>query len=297
MGAFSQYAQPDEVFYRTTLEGMRYPRGSKGGGDAKPFRVSAWTPENFSISSSAHYEAKLGGGIASLIQSLNPFARATSRAGGILGQGWDKASGLMANGGAAAFFGVSDVTQEMTFQTWVSSEPISFNLPLLFNAEFEAYGDVYANLLELLKLTLPWNKYLGKFKMLAGPGISYYDALKPGNQNIENVSLTIGKRIFLPIVLVDNVTIEWDTLSDAKGNYISGRADVSMRTPFVATRDNIDDWFALDPEQGRNRQTYRDVLNGTNMELARDAVEGVAKLFDVRTAIKDMVNIIPSGGR
>jgi hypothetical protein len=192
---------------------------------------------------------------------------------------------------------VSDVTQEMTFQTWVASEPISFNLPLLFNAEFEAYSDVYANLLELLKLTLPWNKYLGDFKMLAGPGISYYDALKPDNQNIENVSLTIGKRIFLPIVLVENVTIEWDTLSDAKGDYISGRADVSMRTPFVATRDNVDDWFALDPEQGRNRQTYRDVLNGTNIGLARNAVEGVGELFDVRSALSGLVQRIPSGGR
>lgn len=288
MTQFGEYAVPDEVYYRTIIQGERVPKGG-GNGQVQPFIIKAWTPENWTVSTHGNFEAKLGGGIASLVQSLNPVARVPGL-GGLV----DKTAGLLSNGGMAAFTGVSDVTQEMTLQTWVSSEPLSFSLPLLFNSEMDAYADVYAQVMDLAKLPLPWKKNFFGVNMLAGPGMSYFDWLK--KENVENVSLSIGKRVFIPIVLVDSANIEFDTMVDPNGNYISARVDLSVRTPFVPTRDDIDTWFGIDPAGTPTRQTWQQMRDNTNIGLWRELQSQYGSMTSVSEAVKGFTNRITSGG-
>lgn len=289
MAIKGDYAYPDEVFYRTIIRGERVAKGGSGGGTPTPFAIKAWTPENWTLSTHGNFESKLGGGIASLVQTLNPVSRVP-----IVGGAVDKISGLLSNGGMAAFTGVSDVTQEMTLQTWVSSEPLTFSLPLLFNSEMDAYADVYAQVMDLAKLPLPWKKDFFGVNMLAGPGLAYFDWLK--KENVENVSLSIGRRVFIPIVIVDSANVEFDTMVDPNGNYISARVDVSIRTPFVPTRDDIDTWFGLDPAGMPAQQTWKQMRDGTNLGLWKDIQSKYGSMSDIGTAVKGFADRIVSGG-
>ena len=251
------FFEADERYYELKLAGNRL---SSGG--PQPFAVRGWVPESFRVSTQAQFEAKIGSGLVDvasqyalpLMESAGSALGGVPLAGRLLGGLAGAATGvartaadLLGNGGMAALTGVSDLTQAMTLQTWVNSSPMQFSFPLLFNSRVGAKQDVHYNILELLKLPLPWKKTVGGLDLLAGPGVSFLDLVRKEDK-IENVSMRVGRFCYIPVVLVESVDVEVTTMSDPEGYFTAARADISVSTPWVPVRDDIDTWFRNSPD-------------------------------------------------
>lgn len=102
---------------------IRLQQTNNGGADVN---VVAYIPESFAISTTANFERRFSGGLP------------------LPGAEFIKKS-----------VGVSLLTKKMTLLSWVSSEPIEFTLPLLFNAEDDPRYEVHENYVNLLSMTLP----------------------------------------------------------------------------------------------------------------------------------------------
>ena len=285
MASTGSWFEPNQTYYRTTIAGQRK---TSQGDRPVPFSIVGWTPEEFSVSTSANYDQKIGGGLIDLVGRFGPpviqgfgmaaaGALGSAKVAGITNaaaSALESAAGLLGNGMLAALTGVSDVTQNMTLSTWQSSSPMSISLPFIFNARrSSAKEDVHQNVVELLKLPQPWKKNIAGFNLLAGPGISFVDLIRK-TETIEFTSIRIGKLLYIPVVNVESVDASYDMMVDPDGYCISARVDISMHTPFVPVREDLDIWFKTNNQPD---MTVTQMLNGENtaeLERVMEAAKG-----------------------
>lgn len=127
--------------------------------------------------------------------------------------------------GARFAAGTSVVSQFLTGQTWVGTAPMELPFKLLFDAERNAFEEVYKPLRCLEAIALP----------------SYYGGFLYAPSNEKNtVSLTVGNFFTIPKVILVSVNVTFDTRLDATGYPIAGEADVTFRTIKAYSRE---DWL------------------------------------------------------
>ncbi len=147
-----------------------------GGSEKQSLSVQGWLPEEITFDVAAQYEA--------------PYA-----------QGFNGAFPVL--GGIMRALGVSLVTQGMTAQIWQGSTDINFQVPIVFQAETNAYDDIIKPIKNLLKLTMPRDPEGGGLLESPGPRINV-ERLKGLVQTVSNLPLpkpqqdTQGTRSTLP---------------------------------------------------------------------------------------------------
>lgn len=128
--------------------------------------------------------------------------------------------------------GTSATAQALTYQTWVGTAPMELPFKLLFDAENDAYNDVYKPMRLLEALALPTSN--GAF--LVAPSFG-------GN----SVSISVGRFFTIPEVILVSVNTTFDSRLDKNGFPIAGEADVTFRTCKAYSRE---DWLRETNIQG-----------------------------------------------
>lgn len=113
-------------------------------------------------------------------------------------------------------------------QIWKASSPIDLMLTILFDATSNAHMEVYRPMRLLEALVLP--KSLGAGGIVVAP-----------NQNMPT-TLTIGRQLTLPEVLMISVNNTFDTRLDKDGFPISGQSEVNFRTVKAYSRE---EWISF----------------------------------------------------
>lgn len=126
--------------YRILIQQNKYGTGESD----KLVQIVGWLPEQVTFDVSSSYEA--------------PYAQGANQTLPIIGQ-------------LARALGVNLTTQAMTVQVWQGSSDINFQIPIVFQAEQDAYQDVIKPILDLLKLTVPIDNANGGLLETPGPHI------------------------------------------------------------------------------------------------------------------------------
>lgn len=114
------------------------------GQEDRLVQIHGFLPEQITFDVSAQYEAPYAQGINGAIPLFGSLARS---------------------------LGVNLVTQAMTAQVWQGSTEINFQIPIVFQAENDAYLEVIKPIKELLKLTMPLDPNNGGLLEAPGPHI------------------------------------------------------------------------------------------------------------------------------
>jgi hypothetical protein len=123
--------------YRVVIQSLRE------GPPQENISIKAWLPEEITFDISAQYEAPFAQGFNASMPGFGQMARA---------------------------FGVNLVTQAMTAQIWQGSSEMNISIPLIFQAESNAYLDVIKPIKDLLKLTMPRDSEAGGGGLFTAPG-------------------------------------------------------------------------------------------------------------------------------
>lgn len=138
---------------------------------------------------------------------------------------------------AAFSTGFNGAKQSFTFQSWVNSNPMDFNLLMLFDAVDDAANDVVKPVASLMSLVLPYSTSQGKDTLWA-PGPT---PLKPDQGRI---SLRLGRLFYINSVIVVAVNPTFDTRMDKNGQPIAAQCEVQFRTIQTPGRENVESFFA-----------------------------------------------------
>jgi hypothetical protein len=227
LSLFSSTNSTTEKYYRVMITGEALP----------PTGIVAYTPEKFSISSSASFESRLSAGLgaeSSTLQQASNFLQATT--------------------------GVSLVTKKMSLATWTSSSPIEFQLPFLFNAQSDPYNEVHVPLARLLALTRPTAldtpssnnttnpvgqaiNGAGALAQKAGSALGQNFIRGPGPTFDEPdrgvYTLTIGNIAVFTNMIITSVNVEMDSLITKDGYCISAQADVTVLTATMMLKEDL----------------------------------------------------------
>lgn len=127
-------------------------------------------------------------------------------------------------------FGSGVQAQNLTQQIWVNSSPMEIPITLQFDAENDAFNDVYApmRLLEMMAMPREWGGFLYSPGTNSGFGFG-------GDSGI---SVHIGRYLHVPRAIIVNVSSSFNSRLDAKGYPISGRSDLTIRTDRVLSAGN-----------------------------------------------------------
>jgi hypothetical protein len=160
----------------------------------------------------------------------------------------------------AGVFGVALTDPRLTSLVWQGMETPTISLNLDFFAEDDSRLDVIEPMVALARMALPRVSDLGVGIVAPGPSIGgqlaasladFVGATKGGrsgdNRQVgERIWLSIGKTLFWPLVVLENVTIQLPLYkADADGRYIHGRVRCQFK-PFRAPfRDDLDQMFGI----------------------------------------------------
>lgn len=170
-------------------------------------------------------------------QWQSPFAKNyLSEAAGKIGG--DKAQGVVDATSAVA--GIPTRLKSQSVQVWESSSPMSFNLDLTFNAREDSDLEIRKRHKALLQLAAPSQKG----EMLIQPGPIIADKVI-NKDNSRNISLQIGKYIFLDNVVITSVSSDVVTLCDVRGIPISMTINIEVQSFYSCfTVEDIEAMFS-----------------------------------------------------
>lgn len=135
-------------------------------------------------------------------------------------------------------------TQISSFPTWTGTEPLEFSIPFRFDAVSNTEDDVVKPWVSLMKVVCPTSESSGLLKA-PGPQIIWDEYQKRPTFNEERVlSLKIGNFIYIRGVIVTGVSNTLYSKFDENGMPIAAQCDVSLRTTWSPTTEDIENWFA-----------------------------------------------------
>ena len=197
----------------------------------------AYVPEQFTLSNQAVFESRYSSGLGGLTGALQSFDNALKTTTGL-----------------------TFVTKPMTLQTWVSTSPIEFNLPMLFNAQQDGLQEVTKPIAQLLALCSPSaldqplsgaaqsqfgalanqlggavssiSNNLGQ-NLIRGPGPTFDEPTRG------TYTLVIGNLMVFLNMLIVSVNAEYDSLVDQNGYPLSAKVDLTMRSSTVMLSEDI----------------------------------------------------------
>jgi hypothetical protein len=240
----------------------------------RAIEIRANLPETFSFGVSANFESNLNSSFIEMasnsgIRPLAAFGEALK--------------------GVNNFTNVNQIVQEATFQVWSSSSPISFSLPLLFDAVSDAGEDVVAPIRDLMALTLPYRETKDALVLRPpGPHLTEPDHGR--------VSLKIGNMNYFHSVLLRDVSANFSSRFTSSGAPISAECDVTFETVNTPSQADIDLFFmyaSRDVTQAE-REEYGTLkgaekrVNNTSGQVVENAKNG--------GWLSGAVNVIPGGG-
>ncbi len=172
------------------------------------------------------------------------------------------AAGLTLNVG-----GIAILPQFLTAQLWRGTSPLEFEIPLYFNAYNDALVDVVTPVRDLIRMISPYrtattlasilgttaNAAINTGGNLAGasgfisaitsdnfilhaPGPTPKEFMSGSTAN--QISLWIGRALFLPSVVLTSLQIEWNSRYTTAGYPISAVCNVGIRSHFTYARDD-----------------------------------------------------------
>jgi hypothetical protein len=151
---------------------------------------------------------------------------------------------------AAWAFNYNVIQQGMSFQAWLSSTPVEFNLTILFDAENDAFEEVVRPMTQLSALVLPYRSAPDE-ALLQAPGPS------PIYPNRARISVRLGRFVYLNSVILVAVNNTFDTRMNALGQPISGQCDVTIRTINTPARDDVQSFFTANSGENRTYGTRK----------------------------------------
>lgn len=222
--------------------------------------ITAYLPESFNFTLGSEWESL-----------WNSFIAVLGTAGEHIAGALDAANNI-----AGLFNTRTSITQASTFPVWKGNEPLEFSLPFNFVAVENARLDVVDPMVTLMKLVCP--KTNNAFTLEA-PGPSFTIE----NQNIvfkedKIINLKIGKFIYIRGIIITNVASTIVSKFDINGDPIQAQCDVTMRTSFSPTQQDIMQWFIYKNPNYFQGSQYRDwnTMKAQAMETAKSAA-GVVK--------------------
>lgn len=187
------------------------------------FPLRAALPERWHMNFSSSWQAPF---------SKNYLGEAAGKLGG------EKAQALVDATSAVA--GIPTRLKSQSIQVWESTSPMSFSLDLTFNAKENSEREIRARHKALLQLAAPSQKG----EMLIQPGPIILDKLV--SKDSRNISLQIGKYIFLDNVIVTGVSSDVVTVCDTKGIPISMTINIEVQSFYSCfTVEDIEAMFKV----------------------------------------------------
>lgn len=232
----SEMGEPANINYQVKL--------STGSSHNNRLTIKARIPEQITLSVQSHWEAALGSAVEG-IQGLPGIST---------GFGIARTAGYL---GAQMFMA-------QTIQSWSGTDPLSFTIPMIFDAHTDAYQDVWLPVHKLAQMCSP-GLIDGNWRLVPpGPnGIreafggeggrtegSNWDQLGG-----ENIQLEIGRHLKLPSVILISADPVFDSKFTEEGYPISAEVNLTIQTPFVPTKQFLEDIFNIAPE---DRLAYKE---------------------------------------
>jgi hypothetical protein len=141
--------------------------------------------------------------------------------------------------------GYNFMVQNLSWQIWDGTDPLEFSVSVLFDAYTSAMNDVLIPMTALESLALPYTQNTPG--VLYPPGPNIIGAGNTGAGSLGYTSIYLGNfAVFAPIIIT-SVSNTFDTRLDNNGIPIAGRSEVSIRTAFVFSRQDLAKAFYLDP--------------------------------------------------
>jgi len=199
---------------------------SKVGGEID---IIGFLPESLAINLSSNWD--------SILKSFIGSGQASGAGGSIVDKGLEKSQQLMQIFGAKTAY-----TKLSTFPTWTGTEPLEFSIPFRFDAVNDTEQDVVKPWVSLLKAVCPTED--GLTLRAPGPEVIIDEKTKlPVFKDDKTLVLRIGTFIFIEGVIITSVNNTMFSKFDIKGRPIQAQADVTLRTTFSPTVQDIENWF------------------------------------------------------
>lgn len=208
------------------------------GGDAGSNDVIIGNlPESFSLSSGSTWNNPYGdkSALDLITGALRQNSSASDNAQTSAAKAAHNRSLDVAGKGIDAFAQATGFTNQIKAQTvsvWTAGQPLSLELPLVLRAFDDAVTDVTDKIVRLMRMTAPKTE-LG---VLVAPGPS---VIGKG----EIITVELGKFIRISPVIVEVVSTEIVSQFDISGNPIAATLNISIKTPYVLTKEDISSFF------------------------------------------------------
>lgn len=190
----------------------------KGGftGNSAPEVLEGWLPETFDFRVQSDWEP--------LLMNLADISKAS-----------------MGNDILAGGFGHRVFLQSTTGQVWRGSGPIEFTLPIMLDAETNAYEDVTKKVLTLTKWCTP--SFSGSKSFGAGVLQAPGPSISQGAVGGPMYTVEIGRFMAISNVIFPSMDVTFHTAPVESGDFIAADINLSIRTFFTPTQEDILGWF------------------------------------------------------
>lgn len=178
--------------------------------------IVANLPEHFTLATSAHWEPVLSRPDLSLLANGSTVIR-----------------NLVA--GAQKTVGLTAQRQELSYQTWLYTDPLSFNIPIQLQAWDNPQADVTDVVATLISLMYPAKDPNTGFFRSPGPTLL--------RNTPYNLFLRIGNRYKIPYVIVLNAQLTSYTIPEQGGNWITADMDITFASSYLPSKQEILEWL------------------------------------------------------
>ena len=185
--------------------------------------VTAWLPEQFALRLQNKWEQYF----ANIIDN--------------------KVNAIASHGSAAmsAFTNKSFFIKALTGHVWMGTEAIEFQLQLQFDANTDIDKDVFDPISKLIIWSSP-SEDNGAILTAPGPNL-----ISANNR----LSLRIGKFLYFDSVIIPNMDITWHSMMHESGIPIAADVEISFRTFYTMTRQDIMALFSYGRMEDYNGKT------------------------------------------
>ena len=191
---------------------------------AEIISLSTQLPENFSFSLATSWD--------------NPFNQPVSNfVGGAAGK-YGAAADVLTTGVKAAT-GFTTLNKWLSASVWTGGSLFSIDLPFVIQAFEDPKKEVVEVMRDILKLVAP-SEYMGKFLKAPGPKIDPTS----GGVHGDVITVEIGDFFRMDQCVIESVSETFDTQLDKNGDPIGVIINVSVKSYFTTTQEDIDRYFS-----------------------------------------------------
>lgn len=143
------------------------------------------------------------------------------------------------------------LTNYNTLSSWTGNSPLEFNIPFRFDAIRDPYADVLQPLSTLYQLAAP-SQTENQMLTAPGPSLSFIDK-ELAWEGSTTIALRVGRFLYIKPILITGVSGTVVSKFDKNGYPMAAEVEVSMKTLFAPTVQDIKSWFAADDSYSQTR--------------------------------------------